>query len=228
MLTGGPSYWFHAIGGLPRPRPALPGPTDVDVAIVGGGYTGLWTAYYLKRADPTLRICVLESGGLRLRRLRPQRRLGVRRGGRLRRRAHAGGDRRHGRRDRPRHRRRADRLRLPQGRCGARGQRRRAAAAAARPGRLARARRARPADPRRRRARRRVRAELRARAARRAGPRPGRRRGAARRRRVRGDAGRVDRVRPGAHGARRRPRELGGPGDGGLHAAPRRRAARAR
>ena len=30
MLTGGPSYWFHAIGGLPRPRPALPGPTDVE------------------------------------------------------------------------------------------------------------------------------------------------------------------------------------------------------
>jgi glycine/D-amino acid oxidase-like deaminating enzyme len=61
MLTGGPSYWFHAIGGLPRPRPALPGSTDVDVAIVGGGFTGLWTAYYLKRADPSLRICILES-----------------------------------------------------------------------------------------------------------------------------------------------------------------------
>jgi glycine/D-amino acid oxidase-like deaminating enzyme len=61
MLTGGPSYWFHAIGGLPQPRPALPGPIDVDVAIVGGGYTGLWTAYYLKRADPSLRICVLEQ-----------------------------------------------------------------------------------------------------------------------------------------------------------------------
>jgi glycine/D-amino acid oxidase-like deaminating enzyme len=61
MLTGGPSYWFHAIGGLPRPRPALPGPLDVDVAIVGGGFTGLWTAYYLKRADPSLRVCVLEQ-----------------------------------------------------------------------------------------------------------------------------------------------------------------------
>jgi len=32
----------------------------VDVAIVGGGYTGLWTAYYLARADPSLRIAVLE------------------------------------------------------------------------------------------------------------------------------------------------------------------------
>ena len=61
MLTGGPSYWFHALGGLPKPRPALPGATDVDVAIVGGGFTGLWTAYYLKRADPSLRIAILES-----------------------------------------------------------------------------------------------------------------------------------------------------------------------
>jgi glycine/D-amino acid oxidase-like deaminating enzyme len=33
---------------------------DVDVAVVGGGLTGLWTAYYLSEADPTLRIAVLE------------------------------------------------------------------------------------------------------------------------------------------------------------------------
>ncbi len=33
----------------------------VDVAIVGAGYTGLWTAYYLKRADPSLRIAVIEA-----------------------------------------------------------------------------------------------------------------------------------------------------------------------
>jgi len=33
---------------------------DVDVAIVGAGYTGLWTAYYLARAQPSLRIVVLE------------------------------------------------------------------------------------------------------------------------------------------------------------------------
>ena len=30
------------------------------MAIVGAGYTGLWTAYYLKRADPSLRVVVLE------------------------------------------------------------------------------------------------------------------------------------------------------------------------
>jgi glycine/D-amino acid oxidase-like deaminating enzyme len=33
----------------------------VDVAVVGGGFTGLWTAYYLMRADPSLRVVVLEA-----------------------------------------------------------------------------------------------------------------------------------------------------------------------
>jgi glycine/D-amino acid oxidase-like deaminating enzyme len=39
----------------------LPGDADADVAIVGAGYTGLWTAYYLIRADPTLRIAIVEA-----------------------------------------------------------------------------------------------------------------------------------------------------------------------
>jgi glycine/D-amino acid oxidase-like deaminating enzyme len=54
------SLWWD---GLPEPigvRPALPGDIDVDVAVVGGGLTGLWTAYYLSGADPGLRIAVLE------------------------------------------------------------------------------------------------------------------------------------------------------------------------
>jgi glycine/D-amino acid oxidase-like deaminating enzyme len=42
------------------PRAPLPGPLEVDVAIVGAGYTGLWTAYYLRRADPGVRVAVLE------------------------------------------------------------------------------------------------------------------------------------------------------------------------
>jgi glycine/D-amino acid oxidase-like deaminating enzyme len=42
------------------PRAPLPGPRDVDVAVVGAGYTGLWTAYYLLEHDPTLRVAVLE------------------------------------------------------------------------------------------------------------------------------------------------------------------------
>ncbi len=46
---------------LPAYRGSLPGHRDADVCIVGAGYTGLWTAYYLKRADPSLRIAVLEA-----------------------------------------------------------------------------------------------------------------------------------------------------------------------
>jgi len=42
------------------PRPSLPGATDADVAIVGAGFTGLWTAYHLARADAGLRVVVLE------------------------------------------------------------------------------------------------------------------------------------------------------------------------
>lgn len=59
-INGGVSFWWQQIG-LPEPRPGLPGPLDVDIAIVGAGYTGLWTAYYLKKAQPDLRIAVLEA-----------------------------------------------------------------------------------------------------------------------------------------------------------------------
>ena len=36
-------------------------PAEVDVCIVGGGYTGLWSAYYLLRAQPSLAMCVVEA-----------------------------------------------------------------------------------------------------------------------------------------------------------------------
>src|SRR4051812_43756906 len=42
-------------------RPPLEESLDVDVAIVGGGYTGLWTAYQLKRVEPTLDVVILEA-----------------------------------------------------------------------------------------------------------------------------------------------------------------------
>jgi glycine/D-amino acid oxidase-like deaminating enzyme len=54
------SLWDDAVGPA-SPRAVLTGPLDVDVAIVGAGFTGLWTAYYLRLADPTLRIVVLEA-----------------------------------------------------------------------------------------------------------------------------------------------------------------------
>jgi glycine/D-amino acid oxidase-like deaminating enzyme len=44
-----------------EPAPALSVDVDADVAIVGGGYTGLWTAVTLLRAEPGLRVVVVEA-----------------------------------------------------------------------------------------------------------------------------------------------------------------------
>jgi len=55
------SVWWATLPSPPPSRPALPGDLDVDVAIVGGGFTGLWTAIGLLRGDPSLRVAVLEA-----------------------------------------------------------------------------------------------------------------------------------------------------------------------
>lgn len=57
------SFWLDS---LPAdddlaPRPRLSGTVAADVAIIGAGYTGLWTAYYLGQLDPTLRIVIVEA-----------------------------------------------------------------------------------------------------------------------------------------------------------------------
>src|SRR6185312_13967082 len=54
------SYWLDSVPGDLVPADPLPGDLDVDVAIAGAGFTGLWTAYYLAKASPGLRIAVLE------------------------------------------------------------------------------------------------------------------------------------------------------------------------
>jgi glycine/D-amino acid oxidase-like deaminating enzyme len=59
-VNGGISFWY-ADDGLPAVREPLAGDASADVVIVGGGYTGLWTAYYLKKAAPALRITLLEQ-----------------------------------------------------------------------------------------------------------------------------------------------------------------------
>lgn len=58
--NGNVSFWYSDIGGLPAKRPALPGDREADVCIVGAGYTGLWTAYYLKKASPELSVIIVE------------------------------------------------------------------------------------------------------------------------------------------------------------------------
>jgi glycine/D-amino acid oxidase-like deaminating enzyme len=54
------SFWLDTVPGPLTPGDPLPGNTEADVAIVGGGLTGMWTAYYLHQADPALRIVICE------------------------------------------------------------------------------------------------------------------------------------------------------------------------
>ncbi len=61
MHNGELGFWWRSLGGPPPPRAALQAPLEADVAIVGAGYTGLWTAYYLKRAQPSLEVVLLEA-----------------------------------------------------------------------------------------------------------------------------------------------------------------------
>jgi glycine/D-amino acid oxidase-like deaminating enzyme len=66
-VTPGPASGYQRLSlwweGIPVPlpsRPALTEDIDVDVCIVGAGFTGLWTAHALVQADSSLRIAVLE------------------------------------------------------------------------------------------------------------------------------------------------------------------------
>lgn len=61
MQNGGVSFWYADMGGLPNAEPPLPGNITCDICIVGGGFTGLWTAYYLKKLDPSLDIAIIEK-----------------------------------------------------------------------------------------------------------------------------------------------------------------------
>jgi len=54
------SFWLGDSGDDLAPRPPLDGSTEVDVAILGAGYSGLWTALYLLRRDPGLKVVILE------------------------------------------------------------------------------------------------------------------------------------------------------------------------
>jgi glycine/D-amino acid oxidase-like deaminating enzyme len=56
----GLSLWHRSVPGPLTPRLSLAGDVRADVAIVGAGFTGLWTAYELVKAEPTMRIAVLE------------------------------------------------------------------------------------------------------------------------------------------------------------------------
>ena len=51
-------YWWDTEPVVPGPP--LEGTRRADVCIVGAGYTGMWTAYFLKRAEPSLEVALVE------------------------------------------------------------------------------------------------------------------------------------------------------------------------
>ncbi len=55
------SLWMDQLDEQIEPRSALSQDLDVDVCIIGAGYTGLWTAYYLKQQAPHLNIAIIEA-----------------------------------------------------------------------------------------------------------------------------------------------------------------------
>src|SRR5256885_3016171 len=60
-----PAWWLEdalAAEGEAAPAPELTADATADVAIVGGGYTGLWTALALRGRDPSLRVTLVEAG----------------------------------------------------------------------------------------------------------------------------------------------------------------------
>ena len=54
------SFWLQSIGADPITAP-LTGRQQCDIAIVGGGYAGLWTALRLREQEPTAHITILEA-----------------------------------------------------------------------------------------------------------------------------------------------------------------------
>ena len=59
------SWWLEEALALPEfagpEAPPLEGDTTADVVILGGGYTGMWTAWFLKERHPDLDVVLLEA-----------------------------------------------------------------------------------------------------------------------------------------------------------------------
>ncbi len=53
-------YWIEEAGEV-EPRPPLSGAVEADILVVGGGYTGMWSAWYAKTLEPAARVVLLEA-----------------------------------------------------------------------------------------------------------------------------------------------------------------------
>jgi len=61
VAPGLPPWWADEAGDDGAPEPALEGNSAADVCIVGGGFTGLWTALAIRDREPSARIVLLEA-----------------------------------------------------------------------------------------------------------------------------------------------------------------------
>ena len=56
-------YWLEDVADAAS-YPTLTGTADADLAVVGGGYCGLWTAVLAKQRNPAARVVLLEGGAV--------------------------------------------------------------------------------------------------------------------------------------------------------------------
>src|ERR687891_1844282 len=61
VLRHNATGWWLDEAGTVEPLPALDGSIDADVVVIGGGYTGMWTAWHLLDSEPGIRVLLLEG-----------------------------------------------------------------------------------------------------------------------------------------------------------------------
>ncbi len=59
--SGHRSWWLDDVAGDAPAAPALQGDGGADVAVIGGGYVGLWSAIELKLREPSIDVAILEA-----------------------------------------------------------------------------------------------------------------------------------------------------------------------